>query len=80
MSKQELLIRNDINRFWDPEYSNQLMSYINSNINAITDENKNRIESLFAYVTNINNPDMRFDAKVFALEHLYNETEKYKQL
>jgi hypothetical protein len=73
MSNKQFIIRNDNNRFNDTTYETTLLESLENKINTLTDDKKVRITTLFQFVTNANNSDMRGPAKIYTLEKLYNE-------
>lgn len=79
MSNNKFKLREDINRFKDPNYEIELILNIKEKINSIIDNNKIRIETLLSFTTNSNNSDMRGEAKIFSLERLYCNAEKYSK-
>lgn len=79
MGNNQFTIRNDNNRFDDDLYEKTLLDSLHNKISTLTDDNKVRITTLFEFVTNADNSDMRGPAKIFALEWLYSEAKKIAQ-
>jgi membrane-anchored protein YejM (alkaline phosphatase superfamily) len=77
MSETQFNVRNDENRFDDPSYEQQLLENITIKVTTINKENKARIETLFAYINNPENSDMRGRARIFWLEWLYIDGVKH---